>query len=31
MYHLIDLDASRYSYSSFSERYVFFKRANSAE
>ena len=31
MYQLIDLDASRQSYSSFPEKYVFFKCANSAE
>ena len=31
VYHLKDLDASRKSYSSFSETYVFFKRANSVE
>ena len=31
MYHLKDLDASRLSYSSFSETHVFFKHANSAE
>ena len=31
MYHLIDLDTSRQSYSTFLETYVFFKRANSVE
>ena len=31
VYHLINLDASSQSYSSFSEMYVFFKRANSVE
>ena len=31
VYHLIDLDASKQNYSSFSETYVFFKPANSVE
>ena len=31
MYRLKDLDASRYSYRSFSETNVFFKRANPVE
>ena len=31
MHHLKDLDASRQSYSSFSETYVFFKLENSVE
>ena len=31
MYHLKDLEAFRENYNSFSERYMFFKRANSVE